>query len=141
MNFYRYTHLKIDISFVQCCNPCLPCLDSKVVPEEYDWISFSHLQCISNLWYSITRLYCTVLYSLQLEIAKIPSTVVATKQKHCKKPDNQKKRIVRVRQVLRGKYIYICSCQSESLWPENWSTNPLLLTQELSQIFSTFCCC
>ena len=26
-----------------CRNPCLPCLDSEVVAEEYDWISFSHL--------------------------------------------------------------------------------------------------
>ena len=25
-------------------------LDSKVVPGEYDWFSFSDLQCISNLW-------------------------------------------------------------------------------------------
>ena len=31
-------------------------LDSKVVPEEYDWISFSHLQCISNLCQQFTTI-------------------------------------------------------------------------------------
>ena len=35
---------------VYCRTNIFLSLDSKVVPEEYDWISFSHLQCISNLW-------------------------------------------------------------------------------------------
>ena len=40
-----------------CRNPCLPCLDSKVVPEEDDGSSFSDLQCISNLCFKGTPTY------------------------------------------------------------------------------------
>ena len=73
-----------------CHNPCLPCLDSKVVPEEDDRISFSDLQCISNLWFSSINIVqnreeAVTLYHICTDISKKFLTLQQTFYKVYKK--------------------------------------------------------